>query len=278
LTVDSSSAPLLQFRQVTLEVEGRRFLDGAELRVDAGESVIVAGTPGSGKSFVLRLLLGLPGIGDAQVVLRGEVIVAGQSVFELGGNDLQVLRRRIGFVMQEGGLIENMDIRRNVTLPIQYHFRDMLSDGSLADRRCDQLLERFDISHLGSSGLRPVSLDHEQKIYVALARALVMDPFLLLLDDPMIGLSPDSAQRLCHHAFDSTSLFTDRLPGETTESLTHLLTTADLGGYLEHGDRFVLLDDGHLIDVGDRTAVETSDDPRLARVLKRDPIEVGGHG
>lgn len=261
-----TASPLIELRDVTLEVEGRRFLDRANLRVEVGETLVVAGGPGCGKSFVLRLLLALPGMGDIPVNLDGEVIVAGVDVFELNGADLQRLRRRVGFVMQGGGLIENMDIRRNIALPIQYHFRDVLPDGSLADRRCEQLLQQFGYPQLGSAGLRPVSLNHEQRVYVALARALVAEPFLLLMDDPASTLSPSAARRLCQHAFE-TPVFPDRLPGIEATVPTRLVATADPSRYLEVASRFVLLADGQLVNVGDRQALGASTDPRLRELL-----------
>ena len=265
--IDLTASPLIELRDVTLDVEGRRFLDGANLRVDAGETLVVTGAPGCGKSFVLRLLLALPGMGDIPVSCTGDVIVAGQNVFDLTGIPLQHLRRRIGFVMQGGGLIENMDVRRNISLPIQYHYGEALSDSGLADRRCDQLLDRFGLSHLGAAGLRPVALAHEQRVYVALARAMVADPFLLLLDDPASGLPPMSARRLCEHAFGAP-LFADALPEvERVTTPTRVVTTADPSRYLDHGDRYILLDQGTLVEIGNRVAIETSTDPRLSGLL-----------
>ncbi|MBT4100740.1 MAG: ATP-binding cassette domain-containing protein [Gemmatimonadetes bacterium] len=273
-----TNEPLLRFRDVTLEVDGRRFLDGAHLSVSKGESVVVAGLPASGKSFVLRLLLGLPGMDELQVVRHGEVMLDGQDVFELNGADLQRLRRRVGFVMRGGGLIENMDIRRNVTLPIQYHFRDNLPDGQLADRRCSQLLDTFGLNHLGVPGLRPVALNAEQRVYVSLARAFMVEPFLLLLDDIATGLPPVLAKRLCQHVYGMPPEFDDVLPDAATGELTRVVTTADLLGYVEYGDRFVLLDEGQLIDLGDRLAVESSADSRLARFLGTHTPEVTPNG
>jgi len=270
--------PLLQFRDVTLEVDGQRFLEGANLSVNKGESVVVAGLPASGKSFVLRLLLALPGMDELQIVRHGEVMVDGQEVFELNGADLQRLRRRIGFVMRGGGLIENMDIRRNVTLPVLYHFRESLPVRQLADRRCSQLLDTFGLNHLGIAGLRPAELNAEQRVYVSLARAFMVDPFLLLLDDISTGLPPVLAKRLCQHVFGMPPEFDDVLPDAATGELTRLVTTADLLGCVEYGDRFVLLDEGQLIDLGDRLAVESSGDSRLARFLGTYTPEVTPHG
>ncbi len=270
---------VLEFRDVSLEVDGRRYLDRVSLVLRQGESVVVAGAAGCGKSFVLRLLLALPGMDDGDVVRDGEVIVSGQDVFELNGNDLQRLRRRVGFVMRGGGLIENMDVSRNVALPIHYHFRDRLMDSGLADRRCNQLLQRFGTGHLGAAGLRPVELNQEQRMYVALARAFIVEPFLLLLDDATSGLSPAAAQCFCEHIFHAPPDFDNPLPEQDVGvEMTRLMTTADLACYLAHADRFVLLDDGHLFDFGDRADVEASDDPRLEQVLRFENREVVSHG
>ena len=118
---------VLTFERVTLQIDGRTYLRDVNLEVREGESVVVAGLPGCGMSFVLRLALGLPGMDGSDISLGGRVYVLGKEIFQLGGTQLQRLRRRIGSVMRDGSLIENMDIHHNVTLPLQYHFRYSMS-------------------------------------------------------------------------------------------------------------------------------------------------------
>lgn len=270
------AAPIVELRHVHLEVEGRVYLDGAQLRVEAGERVVIAGLPGCGKSFVPRLILGLPGMDPGQARVAGEVIVDGLSVPSLSGGPLQGLRRRIGSVMRDGGLIENMDIRRNIALPLNYHYGDVLGPAQI-DRRCAAVLEDLGLARLGRPGIRPVALNREERLYASLARALSAEPFLLLLDDPAAGLSPTPAYRLCQRAFCYEPAFTGRLPlTGGPRPLTRIATTSDLGRYLDFGDRFVLLWEGRLEPIGDRDAVRGSTDARVRQLLEGVPEGMAG--
>ncbi|MBN98212.1 MAG: hypothetical protein CME16_03015, partial [Gemmatimonadetes bacterium] len=123
----TSKSPQIVFDKLSLYVEGRCYLDQIELQLQEGQSLVIAGAPGSGKSFVLRLLLGMPGVSRSEVVeYEGEVLVEGVPILGVGPNRLQQLRMQMGSIMRGGGLIDNMDIRSNITLPLVYHFREHL--------------------------------------------------------------------------------------------------------------------------------------------------------
>jgi ABC-type transporter Mla maintaining outer membrane lipid asymmetry ATPase subunit MlaF len=266
----------VELRKVTLEVGGKCYLQEADLTVQAGETVVIAGLPEAGKSFVPRLLLGLPGMDNDEVSLQGEVLVSEANVAALSTLDLQALRRCIGTVMRDGGLIENMDIRANVMLPLTYHYRDLLGAEKI-QARCAAVLADLQLGHLAASGMRPVALTRHERIYVSLARALVTEPFLLLLDEPCVGLSPGAAQRLCEFIFNYQPVFEEPLPnhtGDRSAGLTRIATTVDFGAYLNFADRFVLMWNGKLENLGDRSAVLTSSDPRVHKLLNPEIAEV----
>ena len=276
MTSDASvTSPLIELRDVTLEVDGQVYLRQANLAVSAGESVIVAGLPGSGKSFVIRLMLGLPGLGSgSRTRLEGEVVVDGLDVVGTSGAELQQLRSRMGAVLRDGGLIENMDVRRNIMLPLSYHHRTSMGKTDI-DERCDLLLQDLGLARLNKPGLRPVGLNREERIYVSLARALVNEPFLLLMDDPAAGLSPGCAASLKEMCFGYYPRFSTHPETQPVNALplTRVTTTSDIGRYLSFGDRFVVLTDQQLHVIGGREEVASSSQEHVRALISEDSTE-----
>jgi phospholipid/cholesterol/gamma-HCH transport system ATP-binding protein len=235
---------LIQFEQISLWVGGKQYLDRVELAVNQGERLVVAGMPGCGKSFFLRLALGLPGMTRADDVhYQGDVRVDGNSLLEGQTDFLQQWRRQVGAVLRGGGLIDNMDVRTNITLPLNYHCADLMSSEQI-QKRCTQLMEELEIEHLDHPGLRPIGLNHEERIYVALARALISEPCALLFDDPAMGFGPDATARLLPFLFHRP-VFDDgiRVHEGKEGPVTWLIATTNMAVYREWGDRFALLED-----------------------------------
>ncbi|MFC1525259.1 ATP-binding cassette domain-containing protein [Candidatus Latescibacterota bacterium] len=263
----SDADPLIRFDHVSLRVDGRTFLRQVSLSVQEGETLVVAGLPGCGKSFILRLILGLPGTGlSDSVAVEGQVLAEGESVLDMPAPVLQQWRCRTSSVMRGGGLIENMDVRRNILLPLLYHCRDFMEPAEI-DARCDRLLDELGIGELDVRGLRPVSLNREQRVYVSLARALIVEPRVLLMDDPVEGLSPERARRLKSFCLEYSSSASS--PGRGP--VTRVVTTNDLSRYLDHGNRFAVLSGGCLEDIGDRAAAQTSTDERVQELMTCGP-------
>ena len=252
----------------SLYVDGRCFLRRVDLTVAEGETLVVAGPTGCGKSFVLRAAMGMPGVPHGEAVeFEGDVRVFGHSLWQLDSHDLQELRMRMGSVMRGGGLIDNMEVRRNIALPLQYHFADVLKAQDI-QARCTALLAAMGQGNLDRPGIRPVNLNREQTVYVALARALINQPDLLLFDDPAAGLSPGAAGRVVEFLFHQPE-FGDGilLRDEPQRKTTRLIATTDLANYLEWGDSFAVLSDYEVRLLGDRQAVLQSDDPCVQDLL-----------
>jgi len=238
---------VIALRNISLQMGQSLLLQQINLDLAEGETGVIVGDTGSGKSTLLRLILGLPGMQqDDQMQLEGEVEVAGRQIFDLDQRQLQELRWQVGVVKWGGGLIENMDVRRNICLPLAYRASHFSGDD--IDRRCVEIMNRLDIAHLAGLGRRPVTLNAEERAYVSLARALINEPILLLVDDATLGMGEETAQRFIEHLFAG-------------RGLPRLMVTTRVLPYVNRGDRFYLLEKGTVIPLGDRQELLGCDHP-----------------
>jgi phospholipid/cholesterol/gamma-HCH transport system ATP-binding protein len=174
-------APLVRVQGLRFAVNGRSIFDGIDLDIRRGTVTAIMGPSGTGKTTLLRLLTGQ---------LRpdaGRVEVFGAEVPALHRRDLYRLRRRMGMLFQNGALLTDLDVYENVAFPLREHTR-------LPER----LLRHVVLTKLQAVGLRgawrlmPAELSGGMARRVALARAIVMDPELLIYDEPFVGLDPIS--------------------------------------------------------------------------------------
>ncbi len=231
--------PIVELKEVVLEVEGKRYLDGVSCAFGQGETVVIGGAPGCGKSFFPRLLLGMPGLQEAdRLRLWGDVLIDGISVFSMGREALLRQRREMGMVMANGGLVDNMDVERNVSLPLAYHGND---GGDLnIESRCAEVLDAVGIPERQRKGIRPVSLNREERVRVAVGRALVTKPRIFMVDDALVGLDQVATDQLVRILCGP----------QTKDADLRLLTTSRLAPFLWKADHFFLLVGGKLIYLG----------------------------
>lgn len=175
------SEPVVLVRDLHYRAGGRPIFAGVDLEVERGKVTAVMGPSGTGKTTLLRLITG-------QVPPeRGEVRVFGQQVDKLGKTELYALRRRTGMLFQNGALLTDLSVFENVAFPVRAHAR--LPESVL---RQLVLTKLHAVGLRGAAELMPAELSGGMARRVALARAIVMDPELLIYDEPFVGLDPIS--------------------------------------------------------------------------------------
>jgi putative ABC transport system ATP-binding protein len=170
---------VLELKNVTLNYNGRPCLNNLSLTVGQGDLVLIHGPSGSGKTSLLRLINGLSSPQAGTILFRGKPIGDYPSVH---------LRRRVGYLQQTPVMVEGT-VRQNLLLP--FSFRSSIGAERPADEALIHLLERFELSGIGLSD-DTLNLSVGEKQRLALIRALLMKPELLLLDEPTSALDPSS--------------------------------------------------------------------------------------
>ncbi len=177
---------VIEVRDVRYAVGGRTIFDGLDITARRGRITAFMGPSGTGKTTLLRLITG-------QVTAeRGSVRVFGEEVAKMSSRELFALRRRMGMLFQNGALLTDLDVYENVAFPVREHTR-------LPEPLVRQLVltKLHAVGLRGAARLMPSELSGGMARRVALARAIVMDPDILIYDEPFVGLDPISMGVIC---------------------------------------------------------------------------------
>ncbi len=217
---------MLRLTQISKRYGDHPALAPTDLRIERATTVVLVGPSGCGKSTLLRLIAGLVTPDSGTVHLDDTLITA---------DNIQQLRQRMGYVIQEGGLFPHLSVQANVTLMARYLRRDR----NWIDERLEQLMQ---LVHLPPDLLTrfPCELSGGQRQRVGLMRALMLDPELLLLDEPLGALDPMIRYQLQQ---ELRAIFAQL--GKTVVLVTHDLAEA---AYLGH--TLVLIKDGRIVQTG----------------------------
>jgi osmoprotectant transport system ATP-binding protein len=241
--VTKDASPTIELRGVSKGYGALRALEPTTLRLGPGVNVLL-GPSGSGKSTLLRLVAGLARPGTGEVAVGGQVV---------SPETIGALRRRIGYVIQEGGLFPHMTARANVALPA----RQAGWSPRRIDGRLDELCELTSFPRDGLARF-PVQLSGGQRQRVSLMRALMLEPSLLLLDEPLGALDPMIRAELRR---DLLRIF------RTLES-TVVLVTHDLAEAEHFADVVILMRDGRIVQAGTmRDLVERPAEPFVSQFI-----------
>lgn len=219
----ASLNPLIRLEGVTRRFGARTVLKGIDVEVGRGETLVVLGQSGSGKSVLLKHVNGLLRADE------GTVMVLGCNVGRLAEHELVGLRRQVSYIFQMGALFDSMSVGDNVAFPLREH--TSLTEAEIAER-VSFFLGRVGLS--GCESLTPGELSGGMRKRVALARGLVLEPAVILYDEPTAGLDP------------LTGLAITRLIREVSEAqgATSLVVTHDLAVAKELGGNVAFLADG----------------------------------
>lgn len=221
-------------------------LNGIDLSVMQGETMAVLGRSGTGKSVLLKLLIRL------QQPDSGSIRLHGREITDLDFNELNEVRKRVGFLFQQAALYDSLSVEENVAFPLARHTKL-----SVAERR-NRVREL-----LSSVGMEqdmrkmPSEISGGMQKRVGLARALALDPDILLFDEPTAGLDPITAGEI------------GRLISQLKEQrkITSIVVTHDIHGAKSFADRVVVLNEGNILTKGTFEDLQKSADPFVARFL-----------
>jgi len=249
-----SAAPaadaVVDVRDVHYAIGGRPIFSGLDLRVRAGRITAVMGPSGTGKTTLLRLI-------TAQISAeRGQVLVFGREVAGLGGGEVYALRRRIGMLFQNGALLTDMDVFENVAFPVREH-----TDLPEPLIRTLVLTKLQAVGLRGAAELMPAELSGGMARRVALARAIVMDPEVLIYDEPFVGLDPISLgviMRLIKHMNQALGI-------------TSIVVSHDVRELASIADDSYLLSGGRVAASGSPAELRASDSPAVRQFVTGAP-------
>jgi phospholipid/cholesterol/gamma-HCH transport system ATP-binding protein len=245
--------PVISVENLTVQYGDHRVLDGVNLNIEADEVVALLGGSGSGKTTILRHIIGL------ERPTSGTVSVRGIDINRCSPKELRDIRRTMGVAFQDCALFNAMSIEENVALPL-HELTDL----------ADPVIEIMTYMKLAAVGLgqaakqMPQELSGGMKKRAAVARATALDPQILIFDEPSAGLDPIVAAEL-----DDLILLLKR-----AFQMTILVVTHELASAFRIADRVAMLYQGSLVAVDSKDAFRSSTNPHIRQFLDRvaDPI------
>lgn len=188
MTDNYQIAPRIEFHDVSLAFDDQVVLDNVSFTVAPGEMKLMLGESGGGKSMILKLVLGL------EKPDSGEIFVDGEEVTRLPEPELNRIREKMGIVFQEGALFDSLTVFENVA----YRLQERGEDAEMIERKAEEILTFVGLK--GAEDKLPSELSGGMKRRVAIARAVVDEPEIVLFDEPTTGLDPPMAGTICELA------------------------------------------------------------------------------
>ncbi|MEJ7615781.1 MAG: ATP-binding cassette domain-containing protein [Pyrinomonadaceae bacterium] len=263
--------PAIEFRNVHLSFDDRKVLDGLSFKVMKGETKIILGGSGGGKSTTIKLVLGLLKPDE------GQILVDGDDITDFTEYEMSTVRKKIGMIFQEGALFDSLSVYDNVAYRL--HEQGVAEDE--VEQEVRRMLRFVDLED--AIDQMPIELSGGMRRRVGIARALVGGPKIVLFDEPTAGLDPPTARTICELAIklrdleDVSSMFVTH-EMNNVEYLTSEYAVVNEAGEIifeDEGERICLINtkilmirDGQLIFSGSDETLFKSEDPYIRRFLR----------
>jgi phospholipid/cholesterol/gamma-HCH transport system ATP-binding protein len=237
---------MIAVRDLHKAIANQEILRGVELDIPVGQTLVIIGRSGGGKSVLLKHLIGLiqPD--------TGEIWVAGKNIIGMTERQLTAIRQKVGILFQSGALFDSMTVEENIAFPL--HEAGM-RDGDAMRARVNEVLEVVELE--GENTKMPESLSGGMRKRVGLARAIIRQPSCVLYDEPTSGLDPvvsDSINRLIRRL-------------QERFQMTSIVVTHDMKSAMHVGDRIAYLHEGRIYFNGTPAELEKCDDPIIQDFL-----------
>jgi phospholipid/cholesterol/gamma-HCH transport system ATP-binding protein len=239
---------MIEIRGLHKSFGEQKVLAGVDLDIPARKITVILGRSGVGKSVLLKHIIGL------MKPDRGRIFIDGVDITQLGDTELNEMRKRFGMLFQDAALFDSLDVGANVAFPLREH--TMLNEREIA-RIVGQKLEQVGLP--GEEGKMPAQLSGGMKRRVGLARALALDPEIVLFDEPTAGLDPPMAE-----AIEDLIVETQRDLGRTFVVITHSIHTTF---HIAH--KIAMMHEGRIIEEGSPRAFKKSSNPVVQAFLTR---------
>ena len=251
----ASDAPIISVRDLVVRYGDKTVLDGVNLDIFSGETMVIMGGSGSGKSTLLRRIMGI------DKPTSGHVFIKNVDIACASEEEVNDIRRIMGISFQSAALFNSMTLADNVALPLREHTN--LAESTI------RLMTRMKLSQVGlgdAENLYPAQLSGGMRKRASVARAIAMDPEILLFDEPSAGLDPIIAAEIDSLILKLKSAF----------KMTIVVVTHELASAFLIADRMCMLRHGKMLAVGTTEEIRQSTHPRIRQFLDRVPDQAAG--
>ena len=241
--------PVLEIKDLRKSFGDNHVLNGFSLKLYEGENLVIMGKSGSGKSVMIKCLVGLMAADSGSIKIKDFDIIS------LGRKELDVLRTEIGFLFQGSALYDSMTVRENLEFPLRRN-KNKIDGSQTTEALVLEALENVGLAH--AIDLMPAELSGGMQRRVALARALILKPKIMLYDEPTTGLDPITSKEIIQ--------LMRRI--QATYKTSSLIITHDVDCARVISNRMILLVDGINYAEGTFQELSTSEDPKIKAFFK----------